>query len=84
MTAAAIAIGVLGGLAFAAIVVAATWVICGRVLAGRCVSCAHGLGLHDRYSGKCAGRVNTAWWLHKWIGVRQFTACKCVRREVTP
>jgi hypothetical protein len=45
-----------------------------------CPSCGCGTGLHNPITGRCAGKVNTAFWLVRIIGVRQLAACKCVRR----
>jgi hypothetical protein len=45
-----------------------------------CPSCAHGLGFHDRATGRCAGKANTAYWAVRLLGVRQPAPCRCVRR----
>jgi hypothetical protein len=81
VTAFAIALCVLSGLSIAAGCAGCAWLLAGRVLRTRC-SCGHSYGMHDRYSGRCGSKVNTAWWLHRTLGVKQLAACKCVR-EVT-
>lgn len=48
-----------------------------------CRSCGHGTGLHHDINGKCAGKVNTAFWAVRILGVRQPAPCKCINRGVT-
>jgi hypothetical protein len=67
-----------GGLVTALLLVCIGTLFGARQRHGQCASCRHGRGLHDRYTGRCAARVNSARWLHRALGVRQMTGCKCV------
>jgi hypothetical protein len=83
MTGALITIGAALGLLCGMGLFTAGYLARAHETATRCQSCGHGPGFHDTYTGKCTAQANTAWWLHRLLGVRKLTACKCVRREVT-
>jgi hypothetical protein len=83
MTAAWIAGAALIGLVVAFLMVLVAYETGMRSRPSCCPSCHHGTGLHHPITGKCAGKVNTAFWLVRVLGVRQLTACKCTRRSVT-